>query len=613
MTMSSLSKHFPFRKRQQRKETDKLTLALKSRRISESQYQYKPLHTGSNVIRVATLLPGAFDEDILICLRHATLIPSEQPQSTRLTLEEVKLSLPKDWHIYQTLEGRYMFASPDWRKVSFSHPRRTYDRRKYELPALPQNQGSSAPFEALSYAWGDEHRSEAVFIHDEWEKGASEGKDGYNRLQVGKNLAEALRHLRHLDVSRDVWIDAICIDQSNPAERGEQIKRMASIFSLAQRVIVWLGPERDNSKTALTALSYMGDQVERLSDRQSYQAPNAKKLAWWGTAAPLPYDDAEWEAIASLLERRWFNRLWVFQESQLAVGSSQAYCGHDKIPWYTLRKAVLMLNAKDYIPNARLRDVLVDVASMMENVTLGTWLSVLRDTQDKDCTDPRDRIYGVLAMSPASLTTDIKPSYSLAVSEVFKQATITYIKHSRRIDLLEHTNSASRDMEGPSWVPDWDGSLGSEIAYTSFASGFSCSSAVLVSDDDLEVIGVHNSTVREASNPASRFNSNIESCIREWKPEDLLTTRYPTGESLMTAFALTIICGVVTDRCLGMNGPSSKEWEAIFLSFLTTHAKIGVPRHHEVTHALGRLNYRTFIHTTDGYIGISAEATKPGE
>ncbi len=227
---------------------------------------------------------------------------------------------------------------------------------------------------------------------------------------------------------------------------------------------------------------------------------------------------------------------------------------HDTILWYTLRKAVLVLHAKDHIPNDRLTDTLSDLESMMENVTDRTWLRLVRDTRRRDCTDPRAHIYGVLAMSPASLTTNITPSYSLAVSEVFKQATLTYIRQSRRIDILEHTNSTSRDMEGPSWVPDWDGLIGSEIALSSFASGFSCASADLVSDDNLEVTGVHNCSVREASSPTSHMNSNIESCVREWKPKDLLTSIYPTGDSLMTAFALTIAWGIVSDRCLERQG-----------------------------------------------------------
>ena len=249
---------------------------------------------------------------------------------------------------------------------------------------------------------------------------------------------------------------------------------------------------------------------------------------------------------------------------------------------------------------------------MMENVTVGTWLRVIRDTRRRDCTDPRDHMYEVLAMSPASLTTDMTPSYTLAVSEVSKQATLTYVRQSRRIGIPEHTNPASQDMEGPSRVPDWDGTIGSEIAWSSFASGFSCASTDLVSDDDLEVTGVHSCTVREASSPTSHMKLNIESCVREWKPEGLLTRKYPTGDSLMTAFALTIICGMVSDRYSGMAGPYLKDWEAVLLSFLTNHAESEVSRVHDVTSAISMLDRRTFIYTTDGYIGINAEPTKPG-
>ena len=80
----------------------------------------------------------------------------------------------------------------------------------------------------------------------------------------------------------------------------------------------------------------------------------------------------------------------------------------------------------------------------------------------------------------------------------------------------------------------------------------------------------------------------------------------------MTAFAVTIICGVVSDRCPGMAGPYLKEWEAVLLSFSTDHAESEVSRAHDVTSAMSMLDRRTFIHTTDGYIGISTESTQPG-
>ena len=38
-----------------------------------------------------------------------------------------------------------------------------------------------------------------------------------------------------------LWIDAISIDQMNSQEKSEQVPRMGRIYSLARRVIAWLG------------------------------------------------------------------------------------------------------------------------------------------------------------------------------------------------------------------------------------------------------------------------------------------------------------------------------------------------------------------------------------
>lgn len=40
-----------------------------------------------------------------------------------------------------------------------------------------------------------------------------------------------------------IWIDAICINQSDQRERGEQILYMFTIYGKADEVMVWLGAE----------------------------------------------------------------------------------------------------------------------------------------------------------------------------------------------------------------------------------------------------------------------------------------------------------------------------------------------------------------------------------
>lgn len=101
-------------------------------------------------------------------------------------------------------------------------------------------------YEALSYAWGDPVFSESI-------KEASSGA----AIRITHNLYEALQFLRHEDSPRIFWIDAICINQNDLAEKGHQVALMGHIFRDASRVVVWLGA-RDCSKTVeiLRVLAY---------------------------------------------------------------------------------------------------------------------------------------------------------------------------------------------------------------------------------------------------------------------------------------------------------------------------------------------------------------------
>jgi hypothetical protein len=62
-----------------------------------------------------------------------------------------------------------------------------------------------------------------------------------SKMTVTKNAYLALRDLRYQEKDRILWIDALCIDQNDDKERGEQVQQMGSIYSKAERVIIWLG------------------------------------------------------------------------------------------------------------------------------------------------------------------------------------------------------------------------------------------------------------------------------------------------------------------------------------------------------------------------------------
>ena len=75
---------------------------------------------------------------------------------------------------------------------------------------------------ALSYCWGDARITREIIVN-----GCS--------FHVIVNLETALRQLRDSHCIKQgfkLWADAICIDQRNLEERGQQIGRMRCIYSL---------------------------------------------------------------------------------------------------------------------------------------------------------------------------------------------------------------------------------------------------------------------------------------------------------------------------------------------------------------------------------------------
>jgi hypothetical protein len=84
-------------------------------------------------------------------------------------------------------------------------------------------------------------------------------------------------------------MDAICINQKNPEEQGQQVQLMAMIYSKAHRVLVWLGETADNIEGAL-------EDIQRAANEESTGRSNKK---------------INQEAISNLLQRPWFQRIWV--------------------------------------------------------------------------------------------------------------------------------------------------------------------------------------------------------------------------------------------------------------------------------------------------------------
>jgi len=132
------------------------------------------------------------------------------------------------------------------------------------------------PFEAISYVWGSQDNLQCISVNG-------------SECKVGENLHALLLHLRDRFIERVIWVDVICINQEDIAEKGYQVQSMAKIYAKASRVLVWLGIATDTSKQALDRIREAG----------------------WQRAAPEANTQASERAVIDLLGRPWFQRIWV--------------------------------------------------------------------------------------------------------------------------------------------------------------------------------------------------------------------------------------------------------------------------------------------------------------
>jgi hypothetical protein len=86
------------------------------------------------------------------------------------------------------------------------------------------------PYETISYVWGDRTVTELIAVND-------------HGLKVPASARRVLQRFRLPDKDRVLWIDAVCINQQDIAERGRQVALMAQIYSKPTRGLVWLGED----------------------------------------------------------------------------------------------------------------------------------------------------------------------------------------------------------------------------------------------------------------------------------------------------------------------------------------------------------------------------------
>ncbi len=156
-----------------------------------------------------------------------------------------------------------------------------------------------AVYEALSYVWGPPDPARSLIC------------DG-RTVQIGPNLHTALTYLRHRDKPRNLWVDAVCINQADVPERNSQVLLMRDIYYEAGRVTIWLGEADEHTKEGIETLQEL---EQRLAEAKGGGRLDFDKPGYNRNEAIKSWDIESEESLPlkSVLSRAYFSRIWVLR------------------------------------------------------------------------------------------------------------------------------------------------------------------------------------------------------------------------------------------------------------------------------------------------------------
>lgn len=353
--------------------------------------------------------------------------------------------------------------------IEASQPRREINSAKQTL-TFPRDTVSHrfrwGDYAALSYCWGNPNDTTAILVNGV-------------ETQVTKTLAEALRCLARTCQFYErfkLWVDALCIDQANYVERGEQVSVMRSFYSSAWSILGFLGPEANASGKALRLLVTLATIYDNKEE-----CVRVRENLMQGIHNHEP---GSWLALNRLMLRPYWERLWILQELVMGGFRTVLLCGSEDIPWQVFCRGISVIHFELWVARhegiqADIQQSIIDPSDetydfdatpQLDHVFKDSWvLTEIQESRSKEpasfsrllevvnvckCVDARDKVYGVLGIMDPKLSANIVPDYTADLATIMITTAMAYISTYGNLALLRDANMWGA-AGAPSWVPDW--------------------------------------------------------------------------------------------------------------------------------------------------------------
>lgn len=257
------------------------------------------------------------------------------------------------------------------------------------------------PYHALSYCWGEPGKNHAIIID-----GAS--------ATIRETAGDFLKSLRRKFGEVLVWIDMLCINQRDIAEKNSQVELMGDIYRNAASVYAWVGLSDHQSdlvfKKSLEVSPWEGSEpCKPLGD------------SVLGLGQQHPKNEIR-PALDSLFLRPYFTRLWIIQELILARDVTFV-CGSSTLPFHVLHRTCEEYNMNHFDLDNKTNFIhgwttFHKIANFRGNSSLryplGSLFGLFRYNK---CTNPRDKVYGFHQLLPNFRLLPV--DYSKSTLEIF--------------------------------------------------------------------------------------------------------------------------------------------------------------------------------------------------
>lgn len=394
---------------------------------------------------------------------------------------------------------------------------------------------------------------------------------------------------------------------------------MDIIYRQAYRVVVWLGPATSDSGLALDMLERFGSQIEFARNGKGFRSPEVTDVKL------QTMNEETWHAIMNLTSRSWFQRVWIWQEIQLANSRTVVQCGNDYMLWSIFRRTILMLLDLESLPSSETRDSLISLGPLCKDQQLRPFIHLLDITRYCLCSEPKDRIYGLLGFAQKWFTDGIHADYSLSDGQAYQKFFFEYVDCTGSLILLTHCNLSRRRVNAPTWVPDWSAEpVGLRHGALMIYPTVTVEATVEVEDHFVEpnilrVEAVHFATLTVAHEalPTDLVSSSREAraIFRQWEPQNLDTALYFTGESLLEAYITVLCLNRTKEHRPDLDIPSLRQCKDSYLRNVRS-GDIETEVDFEADNFMGRVRQacsgRSFFKTHGGGIGLGPPAIQEG-